>query len=86
MLRCMIVEIHAVTLFNSRNSNILHAAVASTFSLQANSSRVEEALRPTDSLRQHQSLLALRPRETDVFAATQLLTNPVISFWSKSVN
>ena len=30
MLRCMIVEIHAVTLFNSRNSNILHAAVAST--------------------------------------------------------
>ena len=37
MLRCMIVEIHAITLFNSRNSNILHAAVASTFSLQANS-------------------------------------------------
>ena len=70
MLRCMIVEIHAVTLFNSRNSNILHAAVASTFSLQANSSRVEEALRPTghDSLRQHQFLLALRPGETDVFA------------------
>lgn len=68
MLRCMIVEIHAVTLFNSRNSNILQAAVASTFSLQANSSRVEEALRPTDSLRQHQFLLALRPRETDVFA------------------
>lgn len=82
----MIVEIHAVTLFNSRNSNILHAAVASTFSLQANSSRVEEALRPTDSLRQHQFLLALRPGETDVFAATQLSTNPVISFRSKSVN
>ena len=82
----MIVEIHAVTLFNSRNSNILHAAVASTFSLQANSSRVEEALRPTDSLRQHQLLLALRPGETDVFAATQLSTNPVISFRSKSVN
>ena len=62
MLRCMIVEIHAVTLFNSRNSNILHAAVASTFSLQANSSRVEEALRPTDSLRQHPLLLAQEKR------------------------
>ena len=62
------VEIHTVMLFNSRNTNILHAAVASTFLLQANSSRMEEAVRPTDSLRKHPFLLALRPRETDIFA------------------